>query len=58
MSEITWTVSQGGGEQKPTIPYVSTWATFSKMDEKEKANIFNAMRAQLIADGRIKKEGG
>lgn len=46
MSEITWTVSQGGIEGK--LPYVSTWAHFNKLPEEEKAKIFNNIRATLI----------
>lgn len=42
----------------PKVPYVSTWATFSKMDEKDKASLFNAMRAELLASGKMENKGG
>ncbi len=62
MQEITWEVGGGGepvqsGESSgKKLPYVSTWATFSKLPDEEKAKLFNAMRSELIMTGRIENK--
>ena len=56
MNEVTWSV--GGEPPSKKLPYVSTWKVFSKLDEQEKARIFNDMRAQLITLGRLEDKKG
>lgn len=55
--EITWKVSQrGSAENRPKLPYVGTWPTFSKLPEDEKLRIFNNIRAELITSERMENK--
>lgn len=54
-----WVIGgQDATNHTPKVPYVNTWAGFSKLDEKEKASLFNAMRAELLASGKMENKGG
>ena len=50
-----WKIKKGNpkADNKPKLPYVGTWSVFSKLDENEKSKLFNAMRAELIASGKM-----
>jgi len=50
-----WKISEGGSKT-PKLPYVGTWAHFNKLPEEEKSKLFNAMRAELIANGKMESK--
>ncbi|WP_199614642.1 hypothetical protein [Paenibacillus alkalitolerans] len=52
-----WVINGQAASNTPKVPYVGTWANFSKLEEKEKASLFNAMRAELIASGKMENKG-
>jgi len=58
VSEIKWYI---GGQEVPSstkLPYVGTWSSFNKLPDEEKSKLFNAMRAELIASGKMESKGG
>jgi hypothetical protein len=58
MSKITWTLSNGASPapSTPKLPYVGTWAHFSKLPDDEKSKIFNSMRAALLSNGMMEQK--
>lgn len=51
-----WKEAGNDVHSTPKLPYVGTWATFNKMAEDEKSKLFNAMRAELIASGKMENK--
>ncbi len=55
MQRSSWKVN-GQVSQSKKLPYVSLWKSFTKLSEDEKEKTFNAMRAELIAMGRMENK--
>ena len=51
-----WKVNGQAVKSTTKLPYVGTWSVFNKLDENEKSKLFNAMRAELIASGKMENK--
>lgn len=54
--EVQWFIGGEAQVESKKLPYVPTWATFSKLPDDEKAKLFNAMRGELIMLGRLENK--